>query len=60
MKTTKNGRSKTKDAPKPAAKTRSAADEKAVAINTWRSRESGRFNEKKGPINGFDSPLGRF
>ncbi len=35
-------------------------DETVTAIESWRFRESGRFSEKKGPFDSFDSPPGRF
>jgi hypothetical protein len=56
----KNARSKTRAAPKVVAEKLSTADEQAAAMETWRSRESGRFSERKGPFNSFDSPPGRF
>jgi len=56
----KNGRSKTRAAPKVVAEKLSAADEQAAAMETWRSRESGRFSERKDPFDSFDSPPGRF
>ena len=56
----KNARSKTRAAPKVVAEKLSAADEQAAAIETWRFRESGRFSEKRGPFDSFDSPPGRF
>ncbi len=56
----KNGRSKTRVARRVVAEKLSAVDEQAAAMKTWRSRESGRFSEKKGPFDSFDSPPGRF
>jgi hypothetical protein len=55
-----NGRSEAADAPKPVAEVLSAADERAAAIELWRSRESGRFTAKKDSFEGFNSPPGRF
>jgi hypothetical protein len=54
------GRGKGKDAPKPVTNERSVADVQAAAMELWRSRESGRFSEKKGPFDSFESPPGRF
>ncbi len=56
----KNGRSKTRAAPKVVAEKVSAADEQVAAMETWRFRESGRFSERKRPFESFDSPPGRF
>ncbi len=56
----KDARSKTRAAPKVVAERLSVVDRRVAAIETWRSRESGRFSEKKGPFDSFDSPPGRF
>ena len=53
-------RSKTRAARKVISERPSVANEQVAAMETWRFRESGRFSEKKGPFDSFDSPLGRF